>query len=499
MLPLSELLKTAGNVLLLPAELDRVRGLWQRALLLGSSSPEVIAAATQELRVRSPQLVVDTQRQRGQRYDLVVLLLTGEGRSREKLSALRSGASLLLARGREGQWYELRLPAWQPGSLRWWARLVLTGLLSTLYLLMMGAVYLSDLLWRLLPGPRPLPDPGPPRGRRVTFIVPTYNRRELMDSCLPALLAEAGDRHRVIVVDDAGSDGTREYVQERYPAVKLIRLERNLGFAGAVKAGIAASDTPLFALINDDAQVRPGFLETMLLAFDQEDVFAVCSRIDLADGSQVETGKVAAAFSGILEPYHVAPDGPGPILYAGGASSIFHRARFDALGGFEAMYHPFYWEDIELGYRAWRRGWRSVFAPDASVLHRRRATIGPRFGDAYADQTFLKNALLFTWKNLRDQSLLTQHFVYVVARLAREVPSGVNMMSGAILRALPLLPRALLRRWQVQRRGDLGDREIMALLEPLRTQWPENASGGPGKARPTGRRGRCPRPSGEAK
>jgi GT2 family glycosyltransferase len=252
----------------------------------------------------------------------------------------------------------------------------------------------------------------------------------------------------------------------------VIRLDRNRGFAGAAAAGIAASRTPLFALINDDAQVRPGFLETMLLHFDQGDVFAVCSRIDLADGSQVETGKVAAAFSGILEPYHIAPTESGPILYAGGASSIFHRARFEALGGFESLYHPFYWEDIELGYRAWRRGWKSVFEPEASVLHRRRATIGARFGEAYADQAFLKNALVFVWKNLRDRELLTQHFVYVAGRVSCELLMGVNMMAGAVLRALPLLPRALLRRWQSQRRGDLADREIIALLAPLRTQLP---------------------------
>jgi len=475
MLAPRELLKTAGNVMLFPADLGTLTGAetWQRVLLVGSSCPDVIAEATRELRARAPELVVEARRAREARYDVACLLLTGGGRSREKLAGLLVGAPMVLARGREGQWYEVRLPVWNPTNPRWWARVTLTALLVTLYLLVMEVVLFSDVIWRLLPGPRPQRDPGPPDGKRVTFIVPTYNHRELMDFCLPALLEEAGDRHEVMVVDDAGTDGTSEYLRSRYPAVRVLRLERNHGFAGAVKTGIAESATPLFALINDDAQVRPGFLETMLLHFDREDVFAVCSRIELSDGSQMETGRVAAAFSGILEPHHVAPDGPGPILYAGGASSIFHRARYEALGGFDTLYHPFYWEDIDLGYRAWRRGWRSVFEPEASVLHRRRTTIGARFGNAYADQMFLKNALLFVWKNLRDRELLTQHFVYVGARLLREIPGGVSMMSGAVLRALPVLPRALLRRWREPRRGDFGDREIMALLEPLRTKWPE--------------------------
>ena len=475
MLAPRELLKTAGNVMLFPADLATLPGVeaWQRALLAGSDRPDVIAEVTRELRARSPELLVESRRDRGAGYDVACLLLTGEGRSREKLAGLLAGAPVVLARGREGQWYEVRLPVWNPTRPRWWARVVLAALLITLYLVVMEVVLFSDVIWRLLPGPRARRDPGPAEGKRVTFIVPTYNHRELMDFCLPALLEEAGDRHAVMVVDDAGTEGTSEYVRSRYPAVKVLRLEQNHGFAGAVKAGIAESATPLFALINDDAQVRPGWLEAMVRPFEWEDVFAVCSRIELSDGSQMETGKVAAAFSGILEPHHIAPEGSGPILYAGGASSVFHRARYEALGGFDTLYHPFYWEDIELGYRAWRRGWRSVFEPEASVLHRRRTTIGSRFGNAYADQMFLRNALLFIWKNLRDRELLTQHFVYVGARLLREIPGGVSMMSGAVLRALPVLPRALLRRWQEPRRGDFCDREIMALLEPLRTKWPE--------------------------
>ena len=134
-------------------------------------------------------------------------------------------------------------------------------------------------------------------------------------------------------------------------------------------------------------------------------------------------------------------------------------------------YHPFYWEDIDLGYAAWRRGWRSRFEPQAKVLHQRRATIGPRFGDAYANQTFLKNALLFIWKNVRDRKLLTQHFAYVAARLVREVPAGENLMAGAVLRALPALPQAMWKRGKARRPGDLEDREIMTLLSGLTTHF----------------------------
>lgn len=90
--------------------------------------------------------------------------------------------------------------------------------------------------------------------------------------------------------------------------------------------------------------------------------------------------------------------------------------------------------------------------------------MGPQLGGAGADRTFLKNAILFVWKNVRDRRLLTQHFVYLAMRLVREVLNGENLAAGAVLGALPVLPRALRRRWQTHRRGDLDDREILALL-----------------------------------
>jgi len=135
----------------------------------------------------------------------------------------------------------------------------------------------------------------------------------------------------------------------------------------------------------------------------------------------------------------------------------------------ETVYRPLYWEDIELGYRAWRRGWRSLFEPGASVWHERRAWMGRRFGDAYADETFLKNALIFVWKNVRDRGLLAQHFAYVCARLAKEIMAGQATMCRALLRAAPLCGWMLMKRWSQHRRGDLGDREILRLASPRQT------------------------------
>jgi GT2 family glycosyltransferase len=475
---LSDLIRTAGNVFLNPVDLSEFPGAqtWRRALLAGSPASAATREALGALRQVAPEISADVIGEPGaprnwwearrRKYDVACLLLSGEGGRQQKLRAVLGGARITLAYGRSGEWHELRTPVFRPISGRWWARKILADLLSLLYSVVVVKVRASDALYRIAEVKPPIPDPGPPVGRTTTFIVPTYNQRHLMDFCLPPLLEEAGRQHRVMVVDDASTDGTAEYLQSHYPRVQLLRLDRNLGFAGAVRAGIAATTTPLFALINTDVKVRPGFLKAILPHFDRDDTFAVCSRIELPGGSQMETGNVAPAFAGILEPYHLPPLKSGPILYAGGASSVYHRGRYLALGGFETVFRPLYWEDIELGYRAWRRGWRSLFEPAASVWHERRAWIGKRFGEAYANEAFLKNALVFVWKNVRDPGMLAQHWAYVCARLYRELPSGEAMMYRALLAALPMLPVVLPKRWHERRRGDLGDRDILAMATP---------------------------------
>lgn len=468
---LADLVRTTGNVLLRPVKLTALPGMadWCHAELAGSVDPAVITAAEQALRTVAPALDAWPAISRGVcPPDVVVLLLTGEGRAREKFAALFHGAPTLLAVGVDGQWYRIHLPPLAPASLRWWGRLATTITFVLGYLALIWGLGLLSLIRRLLPLPPPVPAPGSPFARTVTFIIPNYNQRRLMDFCLPPLLAEAGDQHKVLLVDDASSDGTCDFVWRHYPSVEVVRLSHNQGFAGAVRAGIEASTTPLFALINTDVQMRPGFLQAILPHFDDPATFAVCSRIDLPEGSPMETGNVATAWSGMLEPYHLPPTKSGPILYAGGASSVYDRAKYDALDGFEVVYRPLYFEDIELGYRAWRRGWQSLFEPSASVFHQRRAWVGARFGDDYANETFLKNGLLFTWKNLRDPGMMAEHCAYVCARLVCEVLAGERMMARAIWRALPSYGRMARKRWQDYRRGDRSDRAILQQAQPSR-------------------------------
>jgi len=236
---LAEAVRAAGNVLLTPTTLDEsiAPGSCRRALLVGSRREAIADGTAAELRSAAPDLSVDIAGQhvkasglwslRRRKYDLVCLLLTGEGLGREKALGLLAGAPIILARGANRTWYRVHIPPLRLVSLQWWARLTLSLLLATVYLRTVILLRAGDALRRLLPISPQVRNPGPPAGRRVTLIVPTFNQRHMMDFCLPALLAEAGAEHSVMVVDDASADDTADYVRRHYPQVSLIRLPRN--------------------------------------------------------------------------------------------------------------------------------------------------------------------------------------------------------------------------------------------------------------------------------
>src|SRR5204863_209716 len=82
---------------------------------------------------------------------------------------------------------------------------------------------------------------------------------------------------------------------------------------------------------------------------------------------------------------------------------------FAALGGFDPLYHPFYIEDADLSYQAWKRGWKCLLAPASRVIHKHRSTSQSRFGLSFVENTIRKNQFLFIWKNVTDFYMILEH------------------------------------------------------------------------------------------
>ncbi len=339
-----------------------------------------------------------------------------------------------------------------------------------------AALLVTDLLWTAAARRRPPRDEIPSR-EAVSIVIPNWNGRDLLEKYLPSVVA-AAERHNaaneVIVVDDCSSDGSRQLLAERFPSVRVIALERNLGFGGGSNAGFRAARHDIVVLLNSDMRVEPDFLAPLVGGFDDETVFAVSCQIFFSDARKVrqETGLTQAWWEdGSLRVRHridPAIQHRYPCFYGGGGSCAFDRRKFLELGGFDPLLEPFYLEDTDLGYMAWKRGWKVFYEPRSVVYHEHRGTIGKRFSDAYIQSVLKKNFLLFCWKNIHEAPRLASHFLYnyasaVVSVLFGEEPTRASL--GGWMRAFRQLPQAIGARWRARSLAVVDDTE--AFRRPL--------------------------------
>ncbi|MBI5084257.1 MAG: glycosyltransferase family 2 protein, partial [Acidobacteria bacterium] len=343
---------------------------------------------------------------------------------------------------------------------------ILSPLLATLAL---TGLWLVDLAWLLFGRRRP-PASSRPDTTAASVVIPNWNGRDLLEKYLPSVLAAlAGNpRNEVIVVDNGSTDGSAEFIRERFPQVRLLALPENLGFGGGSNAGFRAAANDIVVLLNSDMRVDAGFLQPLLDGFTDELVFAVSCQIFFSDPDKKreETGLTQGWWSrGDLRVRHYDDgqvDSLFPCFYGGGGSCAFHRRKFLELGGFDHLLRPFYLEDTDLGYMAWKRGWKVLYQPVSKVWHEHRGTIGKKFSQRYIDGVLKKNFLLFCWKNVHEPARLAGHFFYawagaLLSLLAGDSPERASL--PGLARACLQLPGAIAARWRARTLSVIGDTE----------------------------------------
>src|SRR5579883_335449 len=291
---------------------------------------------------------------------------------------------------------------------------------------------LADLAW-LLFGRRRLKPDQQPNNASASVVIPNWNGRDLLEKYLPSVIAAMSDHpdNEVIVVDNGSEDGSAEFVRQQFPQVKLVALEKNLGFGGGSNAGFQAAKNDIVVLLNSDMRVDRHFLAPLLKGFDNDPLtFAVSCQIFFSDPNKLreETGLTQVWWQdGGLRVRHRLDDEVTdlyPCFYGGGGSCAFDRRKFFELGGFDELLAPFYLEDTDLGYLAWKRGWKVLYQPQSIVFHEHRGTIGKKFSQTYIQGVLKKNFLLFTWKNVHEYKKFTSHCLFTAAH------SIVTLMAG---------------------------------------------------------------------
>jgi GT2 family glycosyltransferase len=251
-------------------------------------------------------------------------------------------------------------------------------------------------------------------GTRVAVLVPSWNGRAHLEVCLAALAGQRdpGVPWEIWVLDNGSTDGTADWLAATHPRVRVVRSERNLGFAaGLMRLVAAAEGADLIAFLNNDTRPRPEWLGELVdvLASAPPYVAAASGCILDWDGERLDFGRGVVAFDGhafqldYRRPLATArlPGDGEELPFACGGNMIVRRDRFLAAGGFDPDYFAYY-EDVDLGWRLWARGDRILAAPRAVVHHRSGAT-SELLGLYRRGLLFERNAFQTVYKNADEQ------------------------------------------------------------------------------------------------
>ncbi len=241
---------------------------------------------------------------------------------------------------------------------------------------------------------------------RASVILVNYNGRSHLERCLPSVLSALTPEDEVLMVDNGSTDGSADWVTERFPSVRLVRTAANRGFGAGCNLGARHARGKYLVFLNPDTTVVPGWLDALLIPLSDPQVALVTPCILRMDDS----GRINAAGNGV-HPTGLAfcrgagmpPEAfpvPENVAAISGAAFSVRREVWDALGGMDETFF-LYVEDTDLSWRAQLAGYRCLYVPEMGVYH----DYDLRFGEGkfYFQE---RNRYLLLLKNLRWRTLL---------------------------------------------------------------------------------------------
>lgn len=273
-------------------------------------------------------------------------------------------------------------------------------------------------------------------------------------------------RCQIIVVDDASQDGSQDFVKNTFKNITLVKMPKNVGFANAIAEGVKKAKHDLILLLNSDVAPSDNFLKPAVAHFNKsnsEKLFAValCDRSH-EDNKIISRGRGGASFEKGFVGHFPLPVQKGQTLWVSGGSGLFDKKKFLDLGGFDTIFAPFYWEDIDLSFRAWRAGFICIFEPASKVDHfHREGAILKQKSPFFIKVVSYKNQFIFVWKNISDYLLTVEHLLWLPYHFAKALITFDLAFYLGFLWALSKLPELVLATQLSMLKSQLSDREVL--------------------------------------
>ena len=274
---------------------------------------------------------------------------------------------------------------------------------------------------------------------KVTIVIPNYNGKHFMEPCLSSLSEQTYKNFHILVVDNASSDGSIEYMEENYPDIELIKLQKNFGFSKAVNIGIQHSRTPYVILLNNDTTVDTRYVEEMVKAIEKSPkIFSVSSKmiqmyhpelIDSAGDLYTLLGWGVCRGCGRPVSNYQKYD---EIFTACAGAAIYRRSVFDEIGYFDEN-HFAYLEDIDIGYRARIYGYYNMYCPTALVYHVGSGTSGSKY-NSFKVKLAARNNLYLNYKKYASFTISFKFYSFSYWIFCKNIYFSVKLVLEKIIK-----------------------------------------------------------------
>ena len=288
----------------------------------------------------------------------------------------------------------------------------------------------------------------------ISIVIPVYKQKELFLKNLSHNVPHL-EQNEIIVVNDNPEESLRDDLS-RMGNIILIENTKNMGFGESVNKGVMRAGNPYVMLLNSDSLLNDTSFKKALDHFKNDpQLFAVSFAQKEKDGSIV--GKNEIYWKRGMFYHRRAKDLlPGKNAWAEGGACMIDRNKFIKLGGFDSIFTPFYWEDIDLSYRAWKAKYSIFFDPAIQVEHHHESTIGAHFSKKYITVIANRNQFLFIWKNIHDIPFVISHWFFLPYQILFHLLKGNTVFMEGLFQALRLCTKIK------KSRGIVSDNQIIS-------------------------------------
>jgi len=236
---------------------------------------------------------------------------------------------------------------------------------------------------------------------KISILIVNWNGLGVLEKCLESIYKQTFTDYEVIVVDNASKDDSVKFIKSNYPQIKLIRAKQNLGFARGNNHGIQFTSGEYVLFLNNDTILEPDFLKNVIP--QDKGVGMVAPAVLHMDGTIDSIGIVLPRSGMAVD----AKDYKKPIVAPCGAAALYKREALEQVYLQSKEYFDedfrFYCEDLDLGLRVGRLGWKLQTRSDARVFHNHSASI--KKCDPYIQLLGHRNNILCVIKNFSDKQI----------------------------------------------------------------------------------------------